>query len=106
MKWGNVLGTSAIKGTKLPDEKVGEVDCYVLTSESKGRTKTLWIGKQDFLIHQARTLTSAETMKAVMADANKRHPEIKMPDAQEVVATETHEKIVVNKKYATTDFAR
>ena len=52
---------------KEPDAKVGNVDCYVLSStldfskipDNGGKpglaATTLWIGKQDFLIHQSRT---------------------------------------------------
>lgn len=110
MNWGNQLGGAMLNAKKQLDEKVGDADCYVLTSELKGRTSTLWIGKQDFLIHQARTVTSAEAMKAALAEAAKRHPEINAggpkSDPQGVTSTETHANIVLNKKFSPADFTR
>jgi outer membrane lipoprotein-sorting protein len=106
----NELGGSTASAKQNADAKAGEVDCYVFTSESKGRTKTVWIGKQDFLIHQVRIVTSAEAMKAIMAEAAKRHPEIaaRMPKTEytDSTSTETHENIVLNQKFSPTDFAR
>jgi RNA polymerase sigma factor (sigma-70 family) len=110
MNWGNQLGGSVAGEKRQADEKVGDVDCYVFTSELKGTTKTIWIGKQDFLIHQVRTVTSAEAMKAVMAQAAKRNPEIaaRMPKTEytDDISTETHENIVLNQKFSPADFAR
>jgi RNA polymerase sigma factor (sigma-70 family) len=109
MNWGNQLG-SASGEKQQADEKLGDVDCYVFTSESKGRTKTLWIGKQDFLIHQVRNVTSAKAMKAVMAEAAKQNSgisaQLKLPEIQDVTSTETHMNIVVNPKLSAADFAR
>ncbi|HEY5041682.1 MAG TPA: sigma-70 family RNA polymerase sigma factor [Verrucomicrobiae bacterium] len=106
----NDLGGSTASAIQKADAKVGEVDCYVFTSELKGRTKTVWIGKQDFLIHQVRIVTSAEAMKAVMAEAAKRNPEIvaRMPKIEytDSTATETHEHIVLNQKFSPADFAQ
>jgi RNA polymerase sigma factor (sigma-70 family) len=110
MNWGNQLGGSGAGEKRQADQKVGDVDCYVFTSDVKGRTKTIWIGKQDFLIHQVRTVTSAEAMKAAMAEAAKRNPEISArlpkPKPQDITSTETHANIVVNKKFSPKDFAR
>jgi len=70
----------------------------------------VWIGKQDFLIHQVRIVTSAEAMKAIMAESAKRNPEMaaRMPKIEysDSTATETHEHIVVNQKFSAADFAR
>jgi hypothetical protein len=108
MNWGNQLGGSQLGTERQPDEKVGDVDCYVFRSESKGQTKTLYIGQQDFLIHQVRTVTSDEALKAVMAAAAKGHPEITAPLAtagpQGIISTETHVNIVVNQKFSIKDF--
>ncbi len=110
LSWGNQLGGPAANAKRLADKKVGAVDCYVFTSDLKGRTKTWWIGKQDFLIHQVRTVTSAETMNAIMAENAKRHPEIaaNLPKSgfQGLTSTETHENMVVNKGFAPGDFSR
>src|SRR6266850_6995556 len=70
MQWGDPgdqLGDSPWSANRQTDENVGGVDCYVLTGELQGQTKTLWIGKQDFLIRQLRTVTSAEAMRAMAA---------------------------------------
>ena len=69
--WGNALkklesANSALQ--RLKDDKVGDVDCFVLSTvmdpakmpNSAGKigktTTTLWIGKQDDLIHQSQTI--------------------------------------------------
>jgi outer membrane lipoprotein-sorting protein len=108
LNWGNQLGGSVSNKVQQADEKVGDVDCYVFKGELKGTTNTIWIGKQDFLIHQVRNITSAKAMKAELADAAKRNPGIATSDQQfsSITSTETHTKIVVNHKYSPTDFAR
>lgn len=110
MNWGNQLGGSTASEKRQGDEKVGDVDCYVFKSELKGTIKTLWIGKQDFLIHQVRTETSAEAEKAALSQAAKDHPEIiarlEKSGLQGITSTETHTDIVVNKTFSSTDFAR
>ena len=102
MNWGNQLG-SGTSGKRLADEKVGDVDCYVFIGDLTGRTKTVWIGKQDFLIHQVRIVTSAEDLKAMMAEQAKRYPQIAARTSKteytEVISTETHENISVNPKF-------
>ena len=109
MNPGNQLG-SASGEKQQADEKVGDVDCYVFASESQGRTKTLWIGKQDFLIHQVRVVTSTETEAAMLTKAAKDHPQIIAGLAtmgfNGVTSTETHTNIVVNPNLSAADFAR
>ena len=109
MQWGNQLGGKVSDQKRQADEKVGDVDCYVFTSDLKGRTRTIWIGKRDFLIHQVRTFTGAAAMKAALDQAAKLHPEIatRMPKVEysDSTATETHEHIVVNQKLAPAEFA-
>jgi RNA polymerase sigma factor (sigma-70 family) len=80
--WGDALKFNPTKSAlqKLKDEKVGDVDCYVLSTftdpaslpnagelpENGGRmgktTTTLWIGKRDYLIHQFQTLTDGASI--------------------------------------------
>lgn len=70
-------------------------------------TNTIWLGKQDFMIHQVRNVTSAEAMKALMAHAAKGNPGI-ADSAQQFTgstSTETHTKIAVNQRFLPTDFA-
>jgi hypothetical protein len=110
MNWGDQLGGSAASEKRQADEKMGDVDCYVFTSDLKGRTKTIWIGKQDFLIHQMRIVTRAADLKAMMAEQAKRHPQIaaRLPKTEysKVISTETHENISVNPKFSPADFVR
>jgi outer membrane lipoprotein-sorting protein len=109
MKWGDQLGGLMMSEKQQPDEKVGDMNCYVFTSELKGRTRTLWIGKADFLIHQVRNITSAEAMKATLEEAAKSHPEIlarmQQSGIQDITSTETHTHIVLNPKLSAMDFA-
>jgi hypothetical protein len=74
----------------------------------KGRSRTLWIGKQDFMIHQVRTVTSAEAMKTLLAEAAKRNPEMsarmQTSNFQGSTSTETHWNIVVNQPLSNKDF--
>ena len=111
--WGNRLKKPAANETRLPDEKVGDVECYVLSSEVKGQTETLLIGKTDFLIHQIRSETSLAAMKAVLDKANARqiaaHPEmadmLKQVKPYAITSAETHEHIVLNESIVPADFA-
>jgi outer membrane lipoprotein-sorting protein len=98
-RWGDELGGSVFSENRNPDEKLGNIDCYVFARESQGQTKTIWIGKQDFLIHQVQTITSAEAMQAVA----KWDPEI-ISDLHGFTSTETHTNIVVNKQFLRSDF--
>jgi RNA polymerase sigma factor (sigma-70 family) len=106
MPWGNQLGRASSNSKRQADEKVGDVDCYVFTSELKGTTKTLWIGKKDFLIRQVRNVTSAEALKAALVEAAKRNPNMPaVPQSSgDVISTETHNNIVVNKTFSPADF--
>jgi hypothetical protein len=71
--------------TRQADEKVGNINCYVFTRGSLGATNTLWIGKQDFLIHQARMVADMKSMPTF-------------------TSTETHTNIVLNRKFSRSDF--
>jgi len=110
INWGNRLRGGITNQKRQADQTVGDVDCYVFSSDQKNGKQTLWIGKGDFLIHQMRTETSAEAMKAMMADAAKRNPQVaaRLPKMEftENISTETHEHIAANQKLAPVDFAR
>jgi hypothetical protein len=82
------------------DEEVGDVDCYVITGESKGETKTLWIGKEDYLIRQIRTMVSTAALRVAVA---KWIPE-ETPDLPGFTWTEMHTNIIVNKRFVRTEF--
>jgi hypothetical protein len=67
------------------DEKVGNISCYVFSKGAMGVTNTLWIGKQDFLIYQARMVANMKSMPTF-------------------TATETHTNIVLNRSFSPADF--
>jgi outer membrane lipoprotein-sorting protein len=108
--WGNQLGSLWSSNKQQPDEKVDAVDCYVFASQLKGTTRTLWIGKKDLLIHQLRDVTSAEAMKALVAEIAKRNPNApgyqSNAEPRGLISTETHRNIVVNQPFAPADFKR
>jgi hypothetical protein len=108
LNWGDQLGGSVLSEKQLPDQKVGDINCYVLTSNSQGRTRTLWIGKPDFLIDQVRTVRSAEAMNTALAEAAKRNPEMsarmQTSQLQGSTSTETHGNIVVDQPFSNKDF--
>jgi RNA polymerase sigma factor (sigma-70 family) len=47
-----------------PDEKVGETDCHVLSIETDDGNALLWIGKEDFLIHQSQQRVKSKLSEA------------------------------------------
>jgi outer membrane lipoprotein-sorting protein len=108
LRWGDQLGGSALYQKRQPAPKVGDVECYVFTNDSKGCTRTLWIGKRDFLIHQFQTVTSAEAMKTALAEAVKHTPEmsarLQTSELQGMTSTETHWNIVLNQQFSHKDF--
>jgi outer membrane lipoprotein-sorting protein len=96
-------------------EKINNVDCHVLTAQNlnnkKGVELTLWIGKADFLIHQRRQVMNPGAVKAMVAETSKSHPELGARlntelASESVGMVETHENIVLNKKFSPADFAR
>jgi outer membrane lipoprotein-sorting protein len=107
--WGDRLGAATRNDKQQPDEKIGDTDCYVFSGSIKGNTSTIWIGKQDFLIRQVRTLTSAAAMKAVIDEAAKVDPgaaaHIPAIPPHDLTSTETHTNLVLNPKLAPPDFA-
>ena len=111
LKWGNQLGLVNAGGKRMADEKIGDVDCYVLSHGSDGRTNILWIGKSDFLIHQIENDTSAALLKKTMEEQAKNNPQIRtMLDAagtqmfQDSKSVETHRNIVLNPSLFPKDF--
>jgi RNA polymerase sigma factor (sigma-70 family) len=81
LDFGNVLGVAALGRSELKkegDEKVGGVDCYVLSSKidlssfadhekpptnTGTTTSTFWIGKRDHLIRQIRTVSEGMSLR-------------------------------------------
>jgi hypothetical protein len=100
LQWGITFVDSEPEENRQADEQVGDVDCFVITGASQGQTKTLWIGKGDYLIRQIRTMVNCEALRAAIANWD---PEI-MPYLHGFTWTETHTNIVVNKRFLRTDF--
>jgi RNA polymerase sigma factor (sigma-70 family) len=110
LNWGNKLGAAMQSATSKPDEKIDGVDCYVLTQTKAGRTQTMWIGKQDFLIRQIETDTSAAVLKAMLETEAKKHPEVQAMLQRgniggDTKSVETHKNIVTNPPLTKADFA-
>ncbi len=150
--FGEVLDVPA--SGRLPlekegDENVGGVACHVfsykldaaktLTGEAKVyaakagnlgvTTTTLWIGKQDHLIHKSRTITeglsmnlppmSDDKLKTMLESQNQpATPEairalrtqmadmMKQMQGAKIVLIQTHEHIIANPKFSPADFTR
>ena len=147
---GDLLGAPASGNTQLAiagDEKIGDIDCQVISSvidpgklPGKGKlpknmgkfgtiTTTLWIGKQDHLIHKNRQTmegvsitppkTSDSDIKVILEKQNKPvtpesiaalRAELESMTKQALnskyVFTQTHGNISVNKKFSPMDFAK
>ncbi|HEY5345247.1 MAG TPA: sigma factor-like helix-turn-helix DNA-binding protein [Verrucomicrobiae bacterium] len=102
---------------KQRDEKVGNVNCYVLIGHLKVTRDlpvTLWIGKNDFLIHQSRRTSwaggaavqiSPTATPEEIAAAKKELLQINANAKRQILTnTETHENIVTNQSFSKDDF--
>jgi hypothetical protein len=106
-KWANPFCCLAKGMVQQADDKVGDVDCYVFAGGTKDQMRTIWIGKQDFLIHRIQEVTSAAGMKAALERAEKvAPPEADVPKIELTGSTsiETHWNIVLNQKFVAADF--
>lgn len=96
-----------VHAVRLPDEKLGNLDCYVCASQMLGQTNILWIAKQDFLIRQRRTYVSSDgiqlRLNRSIVGANFTLPGFQA-EARSVAITETHTNIVLDHLYAPIDF--
>jgi outer membrane lipoprotein-sorting protein len=108
---GNQLSATSSNSTRKADEKIGDVDCYVLSHGTGGRTNILWIGKADRLIHQVEHDTSAASLKAMLEEQAKKTPQIRaMLEAsggemfKDSRAVETHQNIRINPPLTKVDF--
>ena len=103
LQWKDEWSGSESGQVRQSDERVGGVDCFVLKSETPGQTKTLWIGKQDFLIHQVQTAMSAEGMQGLAAKVTDGNLEI-ISSLHGLISTETHTHIILNSPFLRSDF--
>jgi RNA polymerase sigma factor (sigma-70 family) len=94
--WGSHIGKPARFTKRQAVERIGDVDCYVLTSSNSASTATLWIGRTDSFIHQIRIITSAAIMKAITQNMAARNPNLALPAPHEATVIETHSKIAVD----------
>lgn len=95
--------------SRLKDEEAGGVDCYVLTCAMPAPaqalktvkigagTITLWIGKEDYLIHQQR-----QSMNGLKKEATPQTPAVTI---KKFTTTQTHENIVIDEPVTKADFA-
>jgi len=111
MSWGGLLRAHQADFVRAADDKVGEADCFVLTHEADGRTNMVWIGKQDFLIHQIENDTSGKAVRQALEAQAQKNPQIRaMLDSsdpqvsQDVKTIETHRNIVINPPLKPADF--
>jgi hypothetical protein len=95
---------------------VDDIACYVISMSPKpikwlpvppgvhpgGTTTRLWIGKQDYLIHQIQFHQIPRTVEpSAMQSSNSPVTKAK---SEETVSMQTHENISVNQKFPLTDF--
>ena len=100
VQWPDALDDSAAEWVRAADERAGGNDCYVLLLASRGQTKTLWIGKQDFLVRQVQTVINYAAMRDSAASINAELAR----RLHGFTLTETHTNIVVNHSVTRTDF--
>jgi hypothetical protein len=130
----NVLAFGArVSIEQLNDEKIGGVDCYVIAGKVNHLTRTVWIGKGDFLLRQSQAIETppnpmpvnnsvldTELEREAKEILTQMHRET-TPDAiaakkKEIrqameetsrstnVLTETHENVAVNEPFTKSDF--
>ena len=115
------------------DEKIGNVDCYVIAGTENHLTRTVWIGKQDFLTHQSQTIEKPPmpmpankpaldvefereakdilaqmhrdaTPEAIASKKQELRQAMEEANRSTTVSTETHGNIVVNEPFIKSDF--
>jgi hypothetical protein len=89
---------------RLPDIKVGNIECFELTGQSpSGQIKTFWIGKRDFLIRQIQTEVNREGMQAAWTEitGGRLEPSVKLHG---FISTTTYTNIVINTQFSQADF--
>jgi hypothetical protein len=108
--WGGLLA-AALGATRLPDAKVGATDCFVLKSDNKGRTNTLFVAKADFLIRQVQNDISGRSLRQMMEQQAEQNPQVRAMLAaageqmfQDTHMVETHENLKLNEPVTVTDF--
>jgi hypothetical protein len=104
MQWTNQPDDVLSDADRQPNEKIGGIDCYVLTGQTpSGETRTLWIGRQDYLIRQIRTEVSAQGLQADWAHLAHGSPAF-TKDPHGFVTVETHNKFVLDEPFSRDSF--
>ena len=89
---------------RLQDDKIGKIDCYVVTGQlASGQTETFWIGKDDLLIHEIDTEVSPTVMQASLESATGGKWQAE-PYLYGSSSIETFTNIVVDQQFLRTDF--
>jgi hypothetical protein len=100
-----ISGSDAIIDlTRLTNDEVGNMECYQITGETaSGETKTFWVGKRDFLIHQIRTDVGTRAMQSAWTGVTdgRVNPPFKLNGFSSI---QTYTNVVVNKQFSRTDF--
>jgi len=107
LHWSDLLRTHQAEFTRAADDKVGDVDCFVLTHSADGRGITVWIGKQDRLLHQIENDTSGKVVRAALEAQAQKDPKYRAlldQPVQDVKSIETHRNIVLNPELTAKDF--
>ncbi|HXC35431.1 MAG TPA: hypothetical protein VNV43_06115 [Candidatus Acidoferrales bacterium] len=89
---------------RLPDDKVGNIECFQITGETAaGGTNTFWVGKRDFLIRQIRTDFGPGAMQSAFTGATKGQvePPFKLNGFSSI---EIYTNVVANKRFSRRDF--
>ena len=114
LNWANYItylnGLRRKSVSRQPDEKIGEVDCYVLVQTyilaqtNSSIQLTLWVGKRDFLIRCLRRISTREAM--LEAQQRSPNPSSLPPEkVRDQTTIEIHENIFVNETLNPEDFA-
>ena len=64
---------------KEPNGRVGEVDCYILSAEFNGGKARLWIGEEDFLVHQSQERIQSKVSETTDADVSRLLNDLQLP---------------------------
>ncbi len=104
-QWGDQAAqveNAVFSERRLAEERLGNVGCYVVTWGPEGWTRSLWIGKQDFLIHQAQIVISTEAIRRAAVSVSCDAEVIRA--MQGFTLTEIHTNIVLNQRFSRSDF--
>lgn len=97
--WGHTIFSSLSSVVRIPDDIIEGVPCFVIAGKDiAGSEKTLWIGRDDYLVRQIEEISR---LGKLPEDALKRLPAeavaaLDRSDITRVLTRETHRDIQVN----------